>query len=96
MLALCRLLRKSREQKHYPTEPVLRGAYTKHHHFAKSVILETSYKPNRENMVTQIRVYPLDQHYLIGLSVVTKIFCLCCPVYVACVEFFILIGLNLT
>lgn len=47
-------------------------------------------------MVTQIRVYPLDQHYLIGLSVDKNIQCLCCPVYVACVEFLILIVLNLT
>ena len=51
---------------------MFRGAYTEHHDFAKSVILETSYKPNRENMVTRIRVYPLEQHYLIELSVVVE------------------------
>lgn len=49
----------------------------KHHHFAKSVILETYYKPNRESMVIQIKVYPLEQCYLIELSVVTKMVCVC-------------------
>lgn len=60
------------------------------------MILETSCKPNRENMVTRIRVYPLEQHYLIELSVVTKIFYVCVVQYMWLVEFLILIDLNLT
>lgn len=75
---------------------MFRGAYTEHHHFAKSVILETSYEPNRENMVTWIRVYPSEEHYLIELSVVTKIFYVCVVQYMWLVEFLILIDLNLT
>lgn len=47
-------------------------------------------------MVTRIRVYPLEQHYLIELSVVTKIFYVCVVQYMWLVEFLILIDLNLT